>query len=265
MLVLYNPYAGALKIDISLVKCTVQFSIALPVTKGEKRTSYIWKDAVNFSLSAVECAKLDKNFKLLVAGTYRDEKAKDPKYAHVLTFTHYSENLASHMSFLRSDKQDKLGNNNIILRINPANSNESYSYSFREEELYVFYHNFIRKGAHDLVFQGCLYGKCGAIMRLRNKETYDNTEQTPAKTNSNQPQNYNRSSSPPPQGYKQPSPRVHYPSSPTAPPQTPSPVPPPTPRPAPGYAEGNPSDPFSENNAPTDVNGMFDEDDNNPF
>lgn len=175
--IFYNPKIAAFGIDVSIVSNAIQFEIAKainPQASGRPQPGskvYDWDAKAFFSLTADECAVIDSNLNQILDGTYNDPKASDPKYAHVLTLTHFRDNKPSRYSVQRA--QDAQGNpiNSVTVSISPAGG-QSFFYPLRVEEMLIW-RWFIKSGYQRLPYDSAILGANGAIEKEKRKIEYD--------------------------------------------------------------------------------------------
>lgn len=170
----YNPKVAAMGIDVSVVTNSIQFEIAKsinPQAGGKPQAGskvYDWDAKAFFSLTPDECATIDSNLNQILDGTYKDPRASDPKYAHILTLTHFRDNQPSRCSIQRA--QDGSGNpiNSVTVSITPPGGN-SFFYPLRPEELLIW-RWFIRNGYQQLPFGSAFVD---ALEKKKRKDNWD--------------------------------------------------------------------------------------------
>lgn len=187
----YNPKTSSMTFGVSLIKGTVQLSIAKSLNpnmtgrpvKGQK--TYDWDNTCFFSLSPDECLFILENWQALMSGTYENRNEKNQKFRKTLTVTHFRDNQPSRLLLDRGkDNQGNVMNNFILTLIPPQGSGQSAFYFFRNSELsrFKFY---LENGVKNLDFYKDMYENIGRINKYQDKNQQNTNKQY---NNSNQGQ-----------------------------------------------------------------------------
>lgn len=144
-LTFYNPAISALGTSVSVMRGTVQLTVAEPYDKtnrgfakpNEKR--FDWPNSIVFSLIPVECYDICKNFDALVKGEYKRTvdnygKPVEEKYQNTMTFQHQTRK----MFIGPIDSKMDGGIKSLRIGIFDGEKGKAINYIFRENELFLF-------------------------------------------------------------------------------------------------------------------------------